>query len=607
MTRKKIELSQLRSQRWFGAAGQPGNHKSYRTKQMGFTSEDFQGKPVIGILSTWSDLNSCHTHFPQRIEEVKRGIWQAGGFPVVMPTLSVGETYVRPSTLIYRNLLAMDAEEILRSPPIDGAVLLGGCDKTTPGLVMAAASMNIPAIFVPAGAMLRGHWRGQQMLGTGSSTWKALADFRAGKIDEASWRSFGEGTARSPGTCNTMGTASTMTSLVDVLGLTLPGASSIPAVDARHPQMASACGRRIVEMVWEDLRPRELVTRQSFLNAVVADMALSGSTNSLIEVVGMGGGLGVELSLDDFAQAGEAVPVLCNLQPSGAFLMEDFYYAGGLLALLKRIESQLDLSCLSVNGRTLGENIAGAEVYNDDVIRPQANPVYAAGGLVVLRGNRAPRGAVLKRAAADPKLLQHTGPAVVFSNFKDLLARIDDPELAVTPDSVLVLQDSGPVGAPGMPEWGMLPIPRKLLEAGGGDMVGISDARMSGTSYGTCVLHVCPESRVGGLLGLVRDGDLITLDTAGRGGRPAGGEGGGGGGRAGRSGWRRRRTTNAASARCTSSMSCRPTKAATWTSSPARARRRTRRRASPDVRRLARQRGGGGDSLLCSMRCSACS
>ena len=516
MTRKKIELSQLRSQRWFGAAGQPGNHKSYRTKQMGFTSEDFQGKPVIGILSTWSDLNSCHTHFPQRIEEIKRGIWQAGGFPVVMPTLSVGETYVRPSTLIYRNLLAMDAEEILRSHPIDGAVLLGGCDKTTPGLVMAASSMNIPAIFVPAGAMLRGHWHGQQMLGTGSSTWKALADFRAGKMDETSWRSFGEGTARSPGTCNTMGTASTMTSLVDVLGLTLPGASSIPAVDARHPQMASTSGRRIVEMVWEDLRPRDLITRQSFLNAVVADMALSGSTNSLIHLVAMARRLGVELSLDDFAQAADAVPVLCNLQPSGAFLMEDFYYAGGLLALLKRIESKLDLSCLSVNGRTLGENIAGAEVYNDEVIRPQSNPVYAAGGLVVLRGNLAPRGAVLKRAAADPQLLQHTGPALVFSNFKDLLARIDDPALPVTPDSVLVLQDSGPVGAPGMPEWGMLPIPKKLLKVRVHNMVRISDARMSGTSFGTCVLHVCPESRVGGLLGLVRDGDLITLDTAGR-------------------------------------------------------------------------------------------
>jgi len=516
MSRKRIELSQLRSQRWFGAAGQPGNHKSYRTKQMGYTSEDFQGKPVIGILSTWSDLNSCHTHFPQRIEEVKRGVWQAGGFPVVMPTLSVGETYVRPSTLIYRNLLAMDAEEILRSHPIDGAVLLGGCDKTTPGLLMAAASMNIPAIFVPAGAMLRGHWRGQQMLGTGSSTWQALADYRAGKLDEKSWRQVGEGTARSPGTCNTMGTASTMTSMADALGLTLPGASSIPAVDATHSQMASMSGRRIVEMVWEDLRPKGIVTRQSFLNAVVTDMALSGSTNSLIHLVAMARRLGVELSLDDFSRASETVPVLCNLQPSGTYLMEDLFYAGGLLALLKRIAGHLDLSCQTVTGRTLGENIEQAEVYNDDVIRTEENPVYGAGGLVVLRGNLAPRGAVLKRAAAEPRLLQHTGPAVVFRNFQDMLARVDDPDLAVTADSVLVLQDSGPTGAPGMPEWGMLPIPKKLLAAGVRDMVRISDARMSGTSYGTCVLHVCPESRVGGLLGLVRDGDLVRLDTEGR-------------------------------------------------------------------------------------------
>ena len=516
-TRKhRVALSDLRSQRWFGAAGQPGNHKSYRTKQMGFTSEDFQGKPVIGILSTWSDLNSCHTHFPQRTEEIKRGIWQAGGFPVVMPTLSVGETYVRPSTLIYRNLLAMDAEEILRSHPIDGVVLLGGCDKTTPGLVMAAASMNIPAIFVPAGAMLRGHWHEQQMLGTGSSSWKALADYRAGKLDEKSWRQVGEGTARSPGTCNTMGTASTMTALVDVLGLSLPGASSIPAVDSTHSQMASMSGRRIVDMVWEDLRPAQLVTRQSFMNAVVADMALSGSTNSLIHLVAMARRLGIGVTLDDFARASMTVPVLCNLQPAGSYLMEDFYYAGGLLGLLKRLESQLDLSCLTVNGETLGANIAQAEIYNDDVIRAPDNPVYGAGGLVVLHGNLAPRGAVLKRAAADPRLLQHTGPAVVFRNFKDMLARIDEPSLAVTPDSVLVLQDSGPVGAPGMPEWGMLPIPKKLLEAGVRDMVRISDARMSGTSYGTCVLHVCPESRVGGLLGLVQDGDLVSLDTQGR-------------------------------------------------------------------------------------------
>ena len=513
---KKIEISALRSRRWFDAPGQPGNHKSYRTKQMGYTSEDFQGKPVIGILSTWSDLNSCHTHFPQRVEEIKRGVWQAGGFPVEMPALSVGETYVRPSTLIYRNLLAMEAEEILRSHPIDGAVLLGGCDKTTPGLLMGAASMNIPAIFVPAGAMLSGHYRGERNLGTGSSTWKALADFRAGKIDEKSWRAFGEGTARSAGTCNTMGTASTMTAMADVLGMTLPGASSIPAVDSSHSQMAEKAGRRIVEMVWEDLRPKDVVSRASFLNAVATDMALSGSTNSLIHLVAIAGRLGLELSLDDFAAAGETVPVICNLQPSGKYLMEDFYYAGGLLALLKIISAHLDLTCRTVTGRTLGEEIAEAEVFEPEVIRPLAKPVYPAGGLVVLRGNLAPRGAVLKRAAADPKLLKHTGPAVVFSNFKDLLARIDNPALDVRADSVLVLQDAGPIGAPGMPEWGMLPIPKKLLVAGVRDMVRISDARMSGTSYGTCILHVCPESRIGGPLALVRDGDLIALDTDAR-------------------------------------------------------------------------------------------
>lgn len=514
--KKKIEIAELRSQRWFGADGQPGNHKSYRTKQMGFTSEDFQKKPVIGILSAWSDLNSCHTHFPQRVEEIKRGVWQAGGFPVVMPTLSVGETYVRPSTLIYRNLLAMETEEILRSHPIDGAVLLGGCDKTTPGMIMGASSMNIPTIFVPAGAMLRGHFRENWMLGTGSSSWKALADFRAGKIDEKTWRAFGEGTTRSPGTCNTMGTASTMTSLVDVLGLTLPGASSIPAVDSTHSQMSSMAGRRIVEMVWEDLRPKNVVSAASFRNAVIADMALSGSTNSLIHLVAMARRLGLSLSLDDFAAASEIVPVLCNLQPSGTYLMEDFHYAGGLPALLSRIADKLDLTCMTVSGHTLGDTIEGAQVYNDDVIRKTDNPVYAAGGLVVLRGNLAPRGAVLKRAAADPRLLHHTGKAVVFKNFKDMLARIDDPDLPVTADSVLVLQDAGPLGGPGMPEWGMLPIPKKLLAQGVRDMVRVSDARMSGTSYGTCVLHVCPESRAGGLLGLVRDGDLVRLDTTAR-------------------------------------------------------------------------------------------
>ncbi|MET3926971.1 L-arabinonate dehydratase [Devosia sp. 2618] len=509
---RTMTLADLRSQRWFGAEGQPGNHKSYRTKQMGYTSEDFQGKPVVGIINTWSDLNSCHTHFPQRVEEVKRGIWQAGGFPVELPALSVGETYVRPSTLIYRNLLAMETEEILRSHPLDGAVLMGGCDKTTPGLLMGAASMDIPVIYVPAGSMLSGHFRGQRNLGTGSSTWKALADFRAGKSDEQTWRAFGEGTARSPGTCNTMGTASTMTALADVLGMTLPGASSIPAVDSTHSQMASNAGRRIVEMVWEDLKPSRIMTRSSFLNAVAADMALSGSTNSLIHLIAMARRLDLELDLNDFAAASGKVPVLCNLQPSGQYLMEDFYYAGGLRALLRNIDQHLDLSCRNVTGGTLGEAIVDAETYEDDVIRPVSNPVYPSGGLVVIRGNLAPRGAVLKRAAAHADLLQHTGPAVVFVNFKDMLARIDDPDLEVTKDSVLVLQDAGPVGAPGMPEWGMLPIPKKLLEQGVRDMVRISDARMSGTSYGTCVLHVCPESRVGGPLALVQNGDLIRLD-----------------------------------------------------------------------------------------------
>jgi dihydroxy-acid dehydratase len=512
----RMTLRDLRSQKWFGAEGQPGNHKSYRTKQMGYVSADFQGKPVIGILNTWSDLASCHTHFPQRVDEVKRGVWQAGGFPVELPALSVSETYVRPSTLIYRNLLALDTEEILRSHPIDGVVLMGGCDKTSPALLMGAASMNIPAIFMPAGAMLSGHFRGRRGLGTGSSTWRALADYRAGLIDEKTWRGVGEGTARSAGTCNTMGTASTMTALVDVLGMSLPGASSIPAVDSTHSQMADLAGRRIVEMVWEDLRPSDVVSRASVLNAVVADMALSGSTNSLIHLIAMARRFSIELGLDDFAAVAESVPVLCNLQPSGTYLMEDFFYAGGLQALLGVIREHLDLGCMTVTGRTLGEEIANAVPYDDDVIRPLINPVYPAGGLIVLRGNLAPRGAVLKRAAADPQLLRHTGPAVVFENFKDMLARIDDPDLPVTPDSVLVLRDAGPTGAPGMPEWGMLPIPRKLLGKGVRDMVRLSDARMSGTSYGTCILHVCPESRIGGPLALVRDGDLISLDADAR-------------------------------------------------------------------------------------------
>ena len=515
MSDKRKTLDELRSQRWFAAVGSIGAHKRRRIKQAGFTTEDFKDKPVIGILSTWSDFQTCHSHFPQRIEEIKRGIWQAGGFPAVIPVQSVSESFLRPTSMLYRNLLAIEVEEAIRAHPIDGVVLLGGCDKTGPGLVMGAASANVPSIFVPAGAMLKGRWR-EHTLGTGSSSWAAEADFRAGKLDEREWTAMTEATVRSTGTCNTMGTASTMTLLIDVLGLSLPSASTIPAVDSEHARMASEAGRRIVEMVWEDLKPSDIVTAAALQNAVVADMAISGSTNSLIHLIAMAGRLGHELTLDSFGDASEIVPVICNLMPAGKYLMEDLHFAGGLMAVLNVIRDKLDLSCRSVNGRTLGENLEGAAIFDSDVIRTVDNPVYESGALVVLKGSLAPRGAVLKRSAADPKLLSHTGPAVVFKNNEDLMARIDDPDLDITPYSVIVLQDAGPIGAPGMPEWGMLPIPKKLLAIGVRDMVRISDGRMSGTSYGTCILHVCPESRVGGPLALVRDGDRIHLDASAR-------------------------------------------------------------------------------------------
>jgi dihydroxy-acid dehydratase len=513
MTHKTI--SALRSQRWFSAPGAVGAHKHRRIKQGGFGLADFKDKPVIGIFSTWSDLQTCHAHFPQRIEEVKRGIWQAGGFPVVIPVQSVSESFLRPTSMLYRNFLAMEVEEGIRAHPIDGAVLMGGCDKTGPGLVMGAASANVPCIFVPAGAMLKGRWR-QHTLGTGTSTWAAEADYRAGKLSDHELAEMREATVRSPGICNTMGTASTMTLLIDVLGLSLPGASTIPAVDSEHMRMASHAGRRIVEMVWEDLKPRDVVTGASLQNAVIADMAISGSTNSLIHLIAMARRFGLALDLESFSRASETVPVICNLMPAGKYLMEDFHFAGGIRALLDVIHEHLDLSCRTVSGRTLGETLEGAVVYDADVIRPLDNPVYASGALVVLKGSLAPRGAVLKRSAAEGQLLEHTGPAVVFRNNEDMVKRIDDPNLPVTADSVLVLQDAGPVGAPGMPEWGMLPIPQKLLAQGVRDMVRISDGRMSGTSYGTCVLHVSPESRAGGPLALVRDGDMIRLDTRAR-------------------------------------------------------------------------------------------
>jgi dihydroxy-acid dehydratase len=489
-------------------------HRS-RTAQMGFERSDYAGKPVIAILNTWSDINPCHTHFKQRVEEVKRGVWQAGGFPVEMPALSLSEPFQKPTTMLYRNLLAMEAEELLRSYPADGAVLMGGCDKTTPALVMGATSMNLPAIFMPAGPMLRGNWGGAT-LGSGSDAWKYWAELRAGNITEADWEAIEQGIARSPGHCMTMGTASTMTSAAEALGLTLPGAASIPAPDSRHAAMATLTGKRIVEMVWEDLKPSDILSDASFANAVTTVLALGGSTNAIVHLLAMARRAGVALDLDAFDRLARKVPLLANLRPSGKYLMEDFYYAGGLRALLNNLGGLLELGARTANGKTLGENIAGAKVFNDDVIRTVERALVASDSLAVLRGNLAPDGAVIKPPAASPSLLRHSGKAVVFADYNDMAARIDAPDLPVDESSVLVLKHAGPLGGPGMPEWGQLPIPKKLLEQGVRDMVRISDARMSGTSYGACVLHVAPESWIGGPLALVRDGDVIELDVPGR-------------------------------------------------------------------------------------------
>ncbi|ASC66939.1 dihydroxy-acid dehydratase [Achromobacter denitrificans] len=511
--RKKPE--ELRSHRWYGVKDlRSFGHRS-RTAQMGYHRSDYAGKPVIAIINTWSDINPCHSHFKQRVEEVKRGIWQAGGFPVEMPAMSLSEPFQKPTTMLYRNLLAMETEELLRSYPADGCVLMGGCDKTTPALIMGAVSMDLPTIFVPAGPMLRGNWNGNT-LGSGSDTWKYWAELRAGNITEEDWQGVEDGIARSPGHCMTMGTASTMTGAVEALGLCLSGASSIPAPDSRHAQMASLTGKRIVEMVWEDLKPSDLLTAASYDNAVRTVLALSGSTNSVVHLIAMARRSGFNLDLDRFDHLARTTPVLANLRPAGKYLMEDFYYAGGLRAMLVQLGDLLDTTQRTVDGRTLGENIAGARIFNEDVIRPRAQALIERDGLAVLRGNLAPDGAVIKPPAMEERLQVHTGRAVVFKDYNDMAARIDDPDLDVDADSVIVLQNAGPQGAPGMPEWGQLPIPQKLLKQGVRDMVRISDARMSGTSYGACVLHVAPEAYVGGPLALVRDGDRIALDVPGR-------------------------------------------------------------------------------------------
>jgi dihydroxy-acid dehydratase len=502
---------ELRSFRWFGPDTMRGFGHRSRMLQLGYRREDFTGKPVIAIVNTWSEINPCHAHLRERAEAVKRGVWQAGGFPVEIPAFSITETYMKPSPMLYRNLLAMDTEEALHSLPVDGAVLMGGCDKTTPGLLMGAISVDLPSIFLPAGPMLRGNWNGKP-LGSGTDLWKYWAERCAGNLSEEDWNAIEGGIARSPGFCMTMGTAATMTALAEALGMTMPGASSIPAADSNHPRLAFETGRRIVEMVWEDAKPSDILTPAAFRNAITVDMALGGSTNAIIHLVALARRRGLDLPLRTFDEIARGVPVLANIRPSGEFLMEDFYYAGGLRALMQEIRDLLLLHCATANGRTLGENIDGARVTNRDVIRGRETPLAASGGTAILYGSLAPDGAVIKTVAADRRFLQHTGPAVVFRNYADLDARINRDDLDVTENSVLVLQHAGPLGGPGMPEWGMLPIPAKLLKRGVRDMVRISDARMSGTAYGTCVLHVSPESYVGGPLALVRDGDAICLD-----------------------------------------------------------------------------------------------
>lgn len=506
----------LRSARWFA----PDDLRSFghrsRAMQMGLDGADWEGKPIIAIINTWSDLSPCHHHLRDRAEYVKKGVYQAGGMPVEMPVHSFAEQFLKPTSMLYRNMGAIEVEETLRSHPIDGAVLMGGCDKSTPALVMGAVSMGIPFIYLPAGAMLRGNYAGEK-LGSGTDTWKYWDERRAGNINKEQWDGVQGGIARSYGTCMTMGTASTMMSIADGWGLTLPGASTIPAPDAGHKRMSAACGRRIVDMVWEDLTPDQIMTPASTRNAVTVAMATGCSTNAIIHLIAMARRAGVDLTLDDLDDIGRTTPVIANIRPSGSeYLMEDFYYAGGLRALMVELGDKLDLSVKTVTGKTLGECLEGAVNYNDDVIRPLSNPVYHEGSLAVLKGNLAPDGAVIKPAAMDSKFQKHRGPAIVADSYDEMKKIINDEDYPMTPDHVLILRNAGPIGGPGMPEWGMIPMPKALLKQGHRDMVRLSDARMSGTSYGACILHVAPEAYIGGPLALIETGDMIEVDVPNR-------------------------------------------------------------------------------------------
>ena len=504
-----------RSREWFDTPELYGWLRRAAFKAEGFSESSYEGKPIIGICNTWSELTHCNSHLRDLAESVKIGVWQAGGFPMEFPVMSLGEYNMKPTTMLYRNLLSMDVEESITANPLDGVVLLGGCDKTTPALLMGAASADIPAILVTGGPQLKGNWKGEE-LGSCTDCRRYEVELRAGTIDEDDWAELQSCIVRSNGHCMTMGTASTMGTMGEALGMSLPGNAAIPAVDSRRKQHAEEAGRQIVKNVGSDLTPSRIMDEKAFDNAIKCLHAIGGSTNAIVHLTAIAGRVGIDLSLERFDELSKNTPFLLNLKPSGQYLMEDFYYAGGVPALMGRIESILDLDNITVTGRTLGENIAGHLVHNEDIIRPMSNPLDPEGGLAVLYGNIAPTGAVIKPTAASPDLMVHKGKAIVFEDHDDLGNRIDDPELEVSPDDILVMKNSGPIGGPGIPEWGFLPIPKKILATGVRDMVRLSDARMSGTAFGTVVVHVTPESAGGGPLSAIRDGDMIELDVPNR-------------------------------------------------------------------------------------------
>jgi dihydroxy-acid dehydratase len=507
--------STLRSAEWWGKRDRDGFiHRSWMRAE-GFAPDVFDGRPVIGICNSWSELTSCNVHLRRVAESVKRGVWEAGGWPLEFPTISLGETYMRPTTMLFRNLMSMDVEESIRANPIDGVVLLSGCDKTTPAQLMGAASVDLPAIMVTGGPMLNGKYRGQD-IGSGTMVWQFSEEVRGGRM---TWEDFFDaeaGQSRSNGHCMTMGTASTMASMAEALGIAPTGNAAIPAVDSRRYALAQLAGRRIVEMVREDLRMSRILTREAFENAIRVNAAIGGSTNAVVHLLAIAGRAGVPLGLDDFDRLGHDLPLLVDLQPSGRFLMEDFYYAGGVPAVVRELGDLIHADALTVTGKTIGEATADAPCWNREVIATMDAPVKTHAGIAVLRGSLAPNGAVIKPSAATPSLLTHRGRAVVFEDIEDYKARIDDPNLDVDETCILVLKGAGPRGYPGMPEVGNMPLPPKILAKGVTDMVRISDARMSGTAYGTVVLHTSPEAAVGGPLALVRDGDLIELDVPNR-------------------------------------------------------------------------------------------